>query len=142
VKYWDSSALAALCLKQPASPQLQAITALDNEVAVWWGTLVETESAIARLRRFGELDAQSEMTAREHFERIFLLANEIAPFEDTRTLACRLVRLHPLRAADALQLAAALVWAEHQPRGLGFVCLNDRLRDAAYREGFEVLPLS
>jgi hypothetical protein len=47
---------------------------------------------------------------------------------------------HPLRAADALQLAAALVWTGEAAAGEAFVCLDERLRDAARREGFEVLP--
>lgn len=48
------------------------------------------------------------------------------------------MRLHPLRAADALQLAAALVLSDFEPRTLPFVTLDDRLASAARREGFEV----
>lgn len=51
----------------------------------------------------------------------------------------RLLRLHPLRAADALQLAAALVLAEHDPRTLPFVTLDERLALAAEQEGFELM---
>ena len=43
---------------------------------------------------------------------------------------------------DSLQLAAALVWADHRPTGLGFACLDRRLRRAAAQEGFEVLPMA
>jgi hypothetical protein len=45
-----------------------------------------------------------------------------------------------LRAADALQLAAALVWCQGDPLQHGFVCLDQRLREAARREGFTALP--
>jgi hypothetical protein len=48
--------------------------------------------------------------------------------------------MHPLRAADALQLAAALIWVEEQPHGESFVSLDPRLRDSAAREGFTLVP--
>jgi len=50
------------------------------------------------------------------------------------------VAAHPVRAGDALQLAAALAWSDEPPQGSGFVCLDDRLRTAAQAEGFAVLP--
>jgi hypothetical protein len=50
------------------------------------------------------------------------------------------VGAHPLRAADALQLGAALVWCEEQSHGEVFVCLDARLREAARREGFSLAP--
>jgi len=67
-------------------------------------------------------------------------ASEVEPLEEVRAEACRLVRVHDLRAADAFQLAAALAWANHRPAGIGFVCLDRRLCRAATRAGFEVLP--
>ncbi|HSJ25022.1 MAG TPA: hypothetical protein VK929_10160 [Longimicrobiales bacterium] len=59
--------------------------------------------------------------------------------EHVRTTAMRLLRTHPLRAADALQLAAALAWAP-APAGDVFVTLDERLATAATLEGFTVLP--
>ncbi len=47
---------------------------------------------------------------------------------------------HPLKSADALQLAAALVWAGNTTRDHHFVCLDKRLRKAAGKEGFRILP--
>ena len=52
----------------------------------------------------------------------------------------RLLGLHHLRAADALQLGAALVAAYDQPLGSALVTLDARFADAARREGFRVLP--
>ena len=67
-------------------------------------------------------------------------AFEIQPVEEIRLRAIRLLALHPLHSADALQLAAALVWCREQTHGAGFVCLDERLREAAAREGFAILP--
>jgi hypothetical protein len=64
---------------------------------------------------------------------------ECQPAIFRRTREGRL-RAHPLRAADALQLAAALMWCDEAPTGETLVCLDDRLRDAARREGFAILP--
>ncbi|MFY9343542.1 MAG: hypothetical protein WAT39_13685 [Planctomycetota bacterium] len=56
------------------------------------------------------------------------------------TRARRLLANHPLRAADACQLAAALIACRERPDALGFVTLDSRLAEAARREGFTVLP--
>lgn len=64
---------------------------------------------------------------------------EILPAEPIRTTAERLLRVHPLRAADSLQLAAAIIAAEREPTTLEFVSLDDRLGEAASREGFRVV---
>jgi predicted nucleic acid-binding protein len=53
--------------------------------------------------------------------------------------ARRLLALHPLRAADALQLASALVACDERPDRLPLVTLDERLAAAAMREGFRVL---
>ena len=65
---------------------------------------------------------------------------KVLPGERLREVAERMLRVHPLRAADALQLAAALVWSRDRPDGRVFVSCDERLRDAAGREGFTVLP--
>lgn len=51
----------------------------------------------------------------------------------------RLLRVHRLRAADAVQIAAAIVAADFQPGSLEFVTLDVRQADAAEREGFRVI---
>ena len=64
---------------------------------------------------------------------------EVRPVQRVRDRALRLLRIHPLRSADALQLAAALVAAGDDPRRQDFVCSDVRLAAAAKREGFAVL---
>jgi hypothetical protein len=65
---------------------------------------------------------------------------EVEPSREVREHAGRVLLLHPLRAADAVQLASALLWTRGRPAGHDLVCLDDRLREAATREGFTVLP--
>jgi uncharacterized protein len=57
-----------------------------------------------------------------------------------RARAERLLAVHGLRAGDALQLAAALLWSRGETGAHTVVALDDRLRGAALREGFVVLP--
>ena len=56
--------------------------------------------------------------------------------------AIRFLRVHPLRAADALQLGAAFLAAERRPPSLEMVTLDDYLANAARREGFAVIELT
>ena len=108
---------------------------VDPEMVVWWATRVECASALARLERAGLVIA-------EPLARLNMLAaawHEVEATEQVRRVAERILRVHALRAADALQLAAATVAAEHDPRTLGFVTLDAKLADAASREGFPVV---
>lgn len=141
MKFWDSSALVPLFAAEPGTRAVQALYGRDPEVVVWWGTLVECASAIARLERDRAL---APADAVESFSRLDALAPswmQIDPSDEIREAARRLLRVHPLRAADALQLAAALVAAERRPPTLAFVTLDERLREAAGKEGFLVVDL-
>ena len=79
-------------------------------------------------------------TAIERIRIVVEHADTVSPSDELRRRAARLLAVHPLRAADALQLAAALLWCEEQPHAEGFVSLGVKLRDAALKEGFTVLP--
>lgn len=131
--------MVPLVTEEPPSRTAQALLKEDPGMAVWWGTLVECWSALARRQREGKLDVAGEETARAHLRTLQASWLEIHAGEDVRAHAGRLVRVHPLRAQDALQLAAALVWAGSPPAG-EIVVLDRRLQDAARLEGLTPLP--
>ena len=106
----------------------------------WWATPIECYSAFARLRRDAILTRAQENQAREVVARLAAEWTEMQPGLQIRDLAARVLLLHPLRAADALQLAAGLLWVDGRAARHDFVCLDQRLREAAQREGFQVLP--
>ncbi len=136
MKFWDSSALLPLLVGETATSAAMAVMVRDPAVLVWWATEIECASAIARLEREGALD---EAAATIAFERLRQLAagwHEIDASDAVRETAVRLLRVHPLRAADATQLAAAFVAAERRPSSLEFVTLDLRLAAAARKEGF------
>jgi hypothetical protein len=105
----------------------------------WWAARVECESALSRMEREAQLQRKSASAARARLDRFAATWDEVQAADPLRENARRLLRTHDLRAADALQLAAALAAAETRPSSLDFVCLDERLSSAAEREGFPVL---
>lgn len=140
MKFWDASAVIPLCLIERQSKALKKLLIEDEAIVAWWGTPVECFSALARLRREQALSEIEEEQARVILRTLVRVWTEVEPTNVVREQAGRVLRLHPLRAADALQLAAALIWCQGDPSHHGFVCLDQRLRDAARREGFSILP--
>lgn len=138
--FWDSSALVPLLLPEETSVHLESLLGTDTKVILWWGTVLECQSAIYRRHRVSALPEWAVSQARTRLRALAEVADSVSPTDEVRVRAGRLLALHPLRAADALQLAAALVWCREQPTGETFVCLDQRLREAALREGFTVLP--
>ena len=140
MRFWDSSAIIPLCFKEPTTGPIRDILNEDEDIVVWWGTRVECASAISRRRREGFLRPDAERKAKAILSRLYAAWSEVQPCEVVRHRAQRLLAVHPLRAADALQLAAASTWAGESPEGCVVVCLDQNLRGAASREGFTVLP--
>lgn len=136
MKFWDASAIVPLLVAEASTQHLLAVARRDPEILVWWGTEVECGSALARLEREGLLEPAP---AFEAWSRLAQLADswaQVEPSDIVRENAIRLLRVHALRAADALQLAAAFVAADRRPRNLEVVTLDDRLAGAMRKEGY------
>ena len=140
MKYWDSSALVQLCTNQPSSELVEGLAREDSVIVTSWLTRVECWSAFARLQREARLTPQEADESRGELQAILERSPEIRLTNKMRILSGRLLRMHPLRAGDSLQLASAIVWARGNPDGHQFICLDSRLAEAARLEGFQVLP--
>jgi predicted nucleic acid-binding protein len=103
---------------------------------VWALSSIEVASALARKRRDGGLDRARFATAKRRLTKLETVWNEVAQYDAVRARARRLLEAHGLRAADALQLAAALVVVEDRTAGVEMVTFDARLADAAEKEGF------
>ena len=137
MNFWDTSALVALHLAERHAAALKSILEDDLEVAVWWGAQVEFASALSRREREGSLSSERAANVLTRFNRLATQTyQEVLPTRRLKSIAQRLLPAHLLRAADALQLAAALSIAEEHSASIGFVCLDARLNEAASREGF------
>ena len=142
MKFWDASAIVPLLMSEASTRHVQALAVKDPAMLVWWGTEVECASAIARLEREGTLE---EPAAAQAFDRLNQLAagwHEVDPSDAVREVAVRFLRVHPLRVADSLQLAAAFQAAERRPASLEIVTLDDRLAAAARKEGFVLVEVA
>ena len=139
MKFWDSSAILPLLLDERTSASVAAVYEDDERQVVWCLTEVEAVSALARRERQGGKPVDVER-ARTTLKILSERWEEVTSVESVRTRAIRLLGTHGLRAADALQLAAALVFCDEQTESLPFVCLDDRLSEAARKERFPVLP--
>jgi predicted nucleic acid-binding protein len=141
VRFWDASAIVPLLITDASTTGLQGLAAADPTILVWWTTEVECASAIARLEREDALEAPA---VDEAFGRLKWLAegwHEVDSSDVVRETAVRFLRVHPLRADDALQLAAAFVAAERRPSSLELITLDARLAAAARKEGFVVIEI-
>ena len=141
MRFWDSSALVPLLVTEPATASLQVLAGRDRKKLVWWGTEVECASAITRRLREQVLDVVGASIAFQRLRQLARVWDEIEPSAVVRDTAIRLLRVHPLRAADALQLAAAFIAAEGRPASLEMVTLDDRLAEAAHKEGFSLVDV-
>jgi uncharacterized protein len=140
VRFGDTSAIVPLCVNEPSSALVKTLLQGDPVSVVWWATRTECVSAFMRQTREGSLKAVGERQAREVLEALANTWIEVQPSVMVRRTAERLLAMHPLRAADALQLAAALQWCRGQPTDQDFVSFDHRLRDAARKEGFRLSP--
>jgi len=96
MKFWDSTAIIPLRLKGKTSQAMKGLIKDDEDIVVWWGTRIECLSALSRRGREGALSVLASTWS------------EVQHTETIRLRAERLLSIHPLRAADALQLALAL----------------------------------
>jgi hypothetical protein len=138
--FWDSSAVVPVLVTEIQSAPMATLLRTDPGLVLWWASSVECQSAVFRRHREGELPLSALNEALVRLKALVDNADVVAPTERVRERAGRLLAAHPLRAGDALQLAAALIWCNETPQGDSFVSLDDRLREAARREGFAVMP--
>ncbi len=140
MRFWDSSGIVPLLVFQQFSERVKDILSADDGAPiVWWGTFVECSSALARLEREQLISSLDHEQALDILKLLAASWHEVQPSRILRDKAARLLRLHTLRSADALQLAAALIASEDLSVPLEVVCFDERLSIAARREGFSVI---
>jgi hypothetical protein len=127
-----------LLVEQDASVRAVTWITADDALVLWTLTPVEVVSALRRLAREEVLDEHAVQRAEVRLHELVGACHVVFDVEPVKALATRLLRLHPLRAFDALQLGAALHWSEQHPQGRTLHTLDQRLAIAARREGFLV----
>ena len=139
MRYWDTSAIVPLVVAEAGSELARGWLKDDPAIVTWSLTRVEIAGAIERRARQDLIDTGQRRRLLERFRSLFGLWDEVTDLLPVRERAVSLLARHSLRAADALQLAAADLAAEGDPTSLDFVCLDRGLAQTAEREGFTVL---
>ena len=139
MKFWDTSALAALCCHEPGSHAARSHWVGSGHCA-WKWSWIELYSAFCRKRNEGGLTDQEVVIAAQKREDLFAALNVFVDVDLVFAEAESVLRHHILKAADATQLAAANLLAG-KSRDRTFLCFDRKLCAAAAREGFSV-PLA
>ena len=140
MRYWDASTLVPLVVAEPASSLVREWLAEDEWIITWVWSRTEIVSAIERRVREGSLSRRQRREVLGRFEAFADSWDEVTDVLAVRSRANALLARHPLRAADAGQLGAALLVQEQWAGPLAFVCLDQRVSSAAELEGLRVLP--
>lgn len=139
--FWDSSALIPLCQSQVFTSHAAKVKRQYGSIVIWWGTTVEIHSGLARLKRESLLNERQSARALRWWNQLQAGAHAVTPDHKVIDLAVGLPGLYSLRAMDAFQLAAALIWCSERPRKRPFVTADNRLGEAASDAGFDVVVL-
>ncbi|MEX2620461.1 MAG: type II toxin-antitoxin system VapC family toxin [Egibacteraceae bacterium] len=140
MRYWDASALVPIVVREPHTEAVRTWATKDPAIVTWAWSGVEIISAVERRAREGALTRSQRRLVLARFAALAAAWDEVSDVLAVRARAIPLLARHPLRAADAAQLAAASLVNEHLDAPLRFVCLDARLADAAEREGLVVMP--
>lgn len=138
--FWDTSALVPLCIQQQPGPAVRQLLE-QHEIAVWWATPVEMRSAFEKLLRMGQLTAPEHAAAGVRLEKLRRGWRELQPSETLRSHAEIFLVSYPLKAADALQLAAAWTWCSGDPQTCAFISGDAQLLQAARQVGFQIVTV-
>lgn len=142
----DTSAMVKSYADEAHSPAVRRWFAV-SDIVVSELTQVEIASALWTKVRGGVLTADDAWALADTFavdwfgtgdtDRAYVLVSLDQPVFDQ---AVSLVARHGLRTGDAIQLASALEARAADPTCATFLCFDRRLRSAAAREGFALLP--
>lgn len=140
--FCDTSAIVKLYADEHQSDQVRAL----DSMVVSLVARVEVVAAIWRKHRIQELTSNEAHLLVGAFEWDWFGGSgdtnpKFAIVEMTDQIldtAAQLLALHPLRAYDAIQLAAAVTARREDPDLTDFACFDNQLTLAAQAEGFRV----
>lgn len=142
IAFWDTSAILPLCCSQIFTTQSKKWLRKHPKIVIWWGTSVEINSGLARLKRNGNLTDKEAVKALRLWEKLKKTSRIVSPVERIVEISNDLPAHYGLRALDSFQLAAALVWCQENPRNRPFVTADEKLAEAAEKAGFTKILLT
>lgn len=138
MRYYDTSALVKQYLQEAGSKLVLELLKSGEKVYTASLTYAETHAAFSRRTREGRLTRETTKRLALRFDKDWESYDIVVLSENVFRLARQMLYRHPLRSADAIHLASALLLARTSPRSSwSFVCADGRLCDAAKSEGFQ-----
>lgn len=138
VRYYDTSALVKQYLQEAGSKLVLELLKSGEKVYTASLTYAETHAAFSRRTREGRLTRETTKRLALRFDKDWESYDIVVLSENVFRLARQMLYRHPLRSAEAIHLASALLLARTSPRSSwSFVCADGRLCDAAKSEGFQ-----
>jgi uncharacterized protein len=136
--FWDSSAVLPLLIHDAFTSRSRHLLRLYPKMVFWWGMPAEVHGALVRLFRGKRITREALDAGLYHLQQLRLRCQEIQPVDRVRELAEECLDRFQIRSADALQLAAAMIWCHQKPRNRLFICYDSELTLAAQHCGFDV----
>lgn len=134
ILYLDASALAKRYVREEGSDIVARHLALTPCVVSRWSE-VEIVSALARRCREGAFPLAERDRAVDTLRSDLLALHVVEVSPAVTRIAAELLRRHPLRAGDAVQLASAVHLRDLLRAPVAFLAFDDRLTHAAAGEG-------
>jgi predicted nucleic acid-binding protein len=141
IYFLDTSALVKRYVAEAGSPLVRGLFARRRMVAVSRIAFAEVAAAAARRRREGALSAHQHARLLDRLEADFSSFVVVEVRQATLGAVPGLCARHPLRAYDAVQLAAALTLRRASP-AVDFWTTDHALGRAARAEGLRATPLA
>jgi len=139
IVYFDTSALVKLCVLETGTPLAVALWEGGDSLVTSRMADLEVRAVLAAAERIGRIDAARAVMARERWNELWPGLAKIEVTPALADAAGAIADRRPLRAADAVHLASALLLREAETL---FAAWDRRLADAARAEGLMVLPQS
>lgn len=138
MRYFDTSALVKQYLQEAGSKMVLELLKTGDKVYTASLTYAETHAAFSRRTREGRLTRETTRRLALRFDRDWESYDVVIMSTDVLRLTRQMLYRHPLRSADAIHLASALLLARTTPMvRWAFVCADGRLCGAAEAEGFQ-----
>jgi hypothetical protein len=109
ITYFDSSSLLKFIIREIGSEETRYIWSLSNEKVCSHLTRTEMHSALMRKVREGSVPASAVPAHLGALDKLFADVTLIDITSDVIDASCELVKEFPLKSADAIHLATALM---------------------------------
>ncbi len=138
--YLDTSALVKKYFQEEKSSDVLDLWQKASEIITSSVSYAESMATFYRKRREKELTDPDFEHLLDNFRKDFMSMIRVNVTEDLNRWIDSIMKRHPLRGFDAVHLASAVMIQERVADPILFACFDQRLVEAAKREGLSTFP--